>query len=138
MSGGPDTRYPYGFPTGNLSEAKIEELNKIREAILANARRKVDPEGRGFDAQMMASSDDGGFFPSTDDWFDWRDRFINVLSLVSQRVSLAVLSAGFAIAGANMVGTERAGSWGQASLAVAGVFAAWSVVANLMGPKSGR
>lgn len=79
----------YRFPTEHLSEADFQRLDGIREAIVANARRSVDPEGHGFDVMMMAS-DDGSFF-SSDDWVeDWRDRFINVLSLVARRISLAV------------------------------------------------
>jgi hypothetical protein len=168
-----------GFPTGHLSDAKIQELNEIRKKIKSRARRTVDPYGSGFDAVMrtddggfikkkpeveeryrekiksrarrtvdplgtgfdafMQSSDDGGFFNTDEedlrDWLDWAERFTTILSLVSQRVSLAIASAGFAIAGANMVGTDRGGSLGLASLAVAGVFGVWYAAVTASGAK---
>ena len=123
------------FPKGNLSDSQIQELNEIREAIMSRARRTVDPDGTGFDAFML--SDDGSFFNTDDgdplDWLDWGERFISTISLVSQRVSLAIASAGFAIAGATIVGTERGGSLGLASMAVAGVFGVWFAAVTAMG-----
>lgn len=127
-----------GFPTEGLSDSKIEELNRIREAIMERARQTVDPEGTGFDAVMMAS-DDGSFFNTDEeDPRDWMNWLINVISLASQRVSLAVASAGFAIAGSVMAGNDRTAGWGQAGLAVAVIFAVWLVAVNVMRPKSGR
>jgi hypothetical protein len=109
---------------------------------MAKTRTTIDPDGTGFDA-MMQGSDDGGFFGFTEEqqfheWLDWAERFINIISLVSQRVSLAVASAGFAIAGATMVGTERAAGLGQVSLVVAVAFAVWFAAANIREAKTGR
>ena len=71
-------------------------------------------------------TDDGSFFPPTDD--DYRDRFIDVISLASQRVSLAVLSAGFALAGANLVAANTTA--GYVSLGAAAVFGIWAAAAQ--------
>ena len=126
-----------GFPKGTLSDAKVQELNEIREAIMSRARRTVDPNGTGFDAVMM--SDDSSFFNTDEDdprdWLEWGERFLSIVSLVSQRVSLAIASAGFAIAGATMIGTERGGSLGLVSMAVAGVFGAWFAAVTAMGAR---
>jgi len=121
-------------PTGNLADEKLDELARVRHAIVANARRTVDPDGTGFDATMQ-SSDDGSFF-FTDDWFvAWGDRVINVLSVITQRISLAVLSAGFAIAGANMINTAPSVGYGRASLVASGLLGGWVVVAGLLGTR---
>ena|SRR5215216_3358213 len=128
----------FRFPTARLSEADFQRLDRVREGILEKARRTVDPEGTGLD-MMMQGSDDGSFFGSTEDMFDdWRDRMIDIISITSRRVSLAVLATGFAIAGATMVGGGTTSGFGQASLALSGVFAIWATAANLFGPRSSR
>jgi hypothetical protein len=131
----------FGLPLGVLSDAQMQELHKKRKEIIANARRTVDPDQTGFDAVMM--SDDSNFFDSTDDpafrdWLDWAERMISMVSIVSQRVSLAIASAGFAMAGATLAGSERTAGLGQVSMTVAGIFAIWFTVANIRGSRSGR
>ena len=84
-------------------------------------------------------SDDSSFFGITEerqflDWLDWGDRFLSVISLASQRVSLAVAAGGFAIAGSNIMGTSP--MLGQLSMGVAGVFAVWFGISNVTGAKS--
>jgi len=79
------------------------------------------------------ATDDGDFFGVTEeeqfrDWLDWAERLIDVISLASQRVSLAIAAGGFAAAGAYMVG--RSPMLGQASLGAAGVFGVWLLVAS--------
>jgi hypothetical protein len=137
----PNFNKPAGFrfPTVRLSEADFQRLDRVREGILEKARRTVDPEGTGFD-MMMQGSDDGSFFGPTEDPLldDWRDRMIDVISIASRRVSLAVLATGFAIAGATMVGGGTTSGFGQASLVLSGVFTIWATAANLFGLRSGR
>ncbi len=72
------------------------------------------------------ATDDGSFFPQGDDF----DRYIDVISLVSRRVSLAVLSAGFAVAGASLVGANTASLYGRVGLGLAVLLGAWAVAAN--------
>jgi hypothetical protein len=79
-------------------------------------------------------TDDGGFFGVTEeeqfhDWLDWGERFVDVVSLASQRVSLAIAAGGFALAGSNLI--EKAPMLGYASLGAAGVFGIWIAVASL-------
>lgn len=88
-------------------------------------------------------TDDSSFFGPTEeqgflDWLDWGDRFLSVILLVSQRVSLAVAASGFAVAGANLVGNERTVGMGQLSLGVAGVFAVWFAAVNIAGVRARR
>jgi hypothetical protein len=84
-------------------------------------------------------SDDSSFFGITEerqflDWLDWGERFISVISIASQRISLAVAAGGFAVAGANII--DKAPMWGNVSMGVAAVFAVWFGVANVAGAKS--
>jgi hypothetical protein len=125
----------FRFPTTRLAEADFQRLDRIREAIVENARRTVDPDGTGFDMRM---SDDGSFFGTDDPLADWRDRLLDDILIASRRVSLAVLSAGFAIAGAAMVGGATTAGFGQISLGASGVFAIWATAANLFGSRSSR
>jgi hypothetical protein len=130
------TRSTNPVPLGKLSKEKIEEIYEIRKALQERARQKVDPAGIGLDAVMMAT-DDGDFFGVTEeaqfqDWLDWAQQVVSVISLVSQRIGLAIASAGFAIAGSTMVSNERSLGLGQASLAVSAVFAVWFALANVM------
>lgn len=131
------TRSPNPIALGKLSKASIEEIYKIRKAIKERARQKVDPAGIGFDAVMMAT-DDGDFFGVTEeeqfqDWLDWAEQIVSVISLVSQRIGLAIISGGMAIAGSTMVSNERSMGLGLASLAISALFAVWFAAANLMG-----
>ncbi|HYT73898.1 MAG TPA: hypothetical protein VEL79_04035 [Vicinamibacterales bacterium] len=71
-------------------------------------------------------TDDGSFFPKGDDF----DRFIDVISLVSRRVSLAILSAGFAVAGASMVGANAESLYGRVGLGLSVLFGAWAAAAS--------
>lgn len=73
------------------------------------------------------STDDGSFFPQQGDDFD---RYIDVISVASRRVSLAVLSAGFAYAGASMVGAETTSLYGRVSLGLAVLFGVWTAATN--------
>jgi len=80
------------------------------------------------------ATDDGSFFGATEeeqfrDWLDWGERFVDVVSLASQRVSLAIAAGGFAVAGSNMI--ERAPMLGYLSMGAAGVFGIWIAVASL-------
>jgi hypothetical protein len=82
------------------------------------------------------ATDDGSFFGVTEeqqflDWLDWGERFVSVIALASQRVSLAIAAGGFAIAGSNMV--EKAPALGYASLAAASVFGIWIAAVSVMG-----
>jgi hypothetical protein len=123
------------MPLGKLSKERIEEIYEIRRAIKEGARQKVDPEGTGFDPVMMGT-DDGDFFGVTEeaqfqDWLDWAQQLVNVISLVSQRIGLAIVSVGFAIVGSTLVSSERSLSLGQVSLGISAVFTVWFAVANL-------
>ncbi len=80
------------------------------------------------------ATDDGGFFGVTEeeqfrDWLDWAESFVVAILLASQRVSLAIAAAGFAIAGSIMV--EKAPMLGYLSIAAAGVFGVWIAVASM-------
>ncbi len=82
------------------------------------------------------ATDDGSFFGVTEeqqflDWLDWGERFVSVISLASQRVSLAIAAGGFAIAGSNMI--EKVPMLGYVSMGAAGVFGVWLAVASAMG-----
>lgn len=84
---------------------------------------------------------DDGFFGTTDDedlrdWLDWGERFIWAFLLASQRIGLAVVAGGFAIAGASMI--DRAPRLGQVSLGIAAVFAVWVAAASLQGARARR
>jgi hypothetical protein len=85
----------------------------------------------------MATSDDGSFF-STDDYVSWRDRLNEVILVASRRISLAILSIGFAIAGANLMGQADTSGYGLTSLIASGAFGIWAAAANLFGPGSNR
>jgi hypothetical protein len=129
-------RYRFRFPTSHLSEADFQNLDQVREKIMADAQRTVDPEGKGFDATMMGS-DDGSFGVFTDEsaWDDWRDRITDLASIASRRVSMSVLSAGFAMSGSNMLGTEANTGYGLGCFAMSGLFTIWAVTANLAKPR---
>jgi hypothetical protein len=128
----------YRFPSDRLSEADFERLDRVRAEIVDRARRTVDPEGTGLDVMMMAS-DDGSFFGPTEDMLeDWRDRIIDVISITGRRVSLAILAAGFAVAGAALTRDGAVSGYGQASMVAAGAFALWAVAANVFGPRARR
>ena len=80
------------------------------------------------------TTDDGSFFGVTEeeqfrDWLDWADRFVSAVLLASQRVSLAIAAAGFAIAGANMI--EKAPTLGYLSMGAAAVFGVWIAIATM-------
>jgi hypothetical protein len=131
----PNKSVAFRFRSTRLSEADFESLDRLRETIVEKARRTVDPEATGFD---MKASDDGGFFPTGDDFDDWRDRYLEVILVASRRISLAVLSLGFAIAGASLMNGNNTSGYGQISLAAAGIFAIWTAAANIFGSRSGR
>ena len=83
------------------------------------------------------TSDD--FFGPTDDeefvdWLHWAEQIVYAILLASQRVALAIVAGGFAIAGANMVHEER--GLGVTALIVAGVFGLWTALATVKGVKS--
>jgi len=87
------------------------------------------------------TTDDGNFFGITEeeqfkDWLDWADRLVAVISLSSQRVSLAIAAGGFAIAGANLI--DKAPMLGQVSIGVAFVFAIWIAIASMKGVAARR
>src|SRR5262245_54398783 len=127
----------FRFPSRRLTEADFQRLDRVREAMFEKARRTVDPEGTGFD---LTASDDSSFFSLTDGdpFADWRDRMIDVISIASRRVSLAILSVGFAIAGAWIVSAGVNSRYGSASLIASGVFAIWGAGANVFGSRASR
>jgi len=86
-------------------------------------------------------TDDGDFFGVTEeqefqDWLDWAEQLVTVISIASQRVSLAIAAGGFAFAGATLIGKSE--TLGQLSLGVAGVFAIWLAVATAKGVSAKR
>jgi len=129
-------------PYGTLSEEQVKKIYAIRDEIMRQARLKVDPNQTGFDAQMQGTGD-GDFFGVTEeqqfeDWLDWAENFLNVISRVSQRVSLAVVTGAFAIAGSIMAGSPRTETAGFAALGLAGAFAVWFAVSVVSGIKGQR
>jgi|JI102314A1RNA_FD_contig_61_2160885_length_438_multi_2_in_0_out_0_1 hypothetical protein len=82
------------------------------------------------------SSDDGNFFSTDDDYYDWRDRLNEVILIASRRISLALLSIGLAMAGASLMHEAHTSGYGLVILIASGAFAIWAAAANIFGTRS--
>jgi hypothetical protein len=115
--------HPFDPDAMDLSKLTIEELNELKEAILARAGRQVGPQG--FDPVMQGTQDGT-------DWWDWIeeviDNFSQVVSNAARLISLAVISVGAAITGAQLSASVRGSTYAGAALIVGAVFGAWFVV----------
>ena len=80
-----------------------------------------------FKEESFMGTDDGSFLPVREEDID---RFIDVISLSSRRVSLAVMSAGFALAGASMVAANNASLYGRVGLGLAVLLGGWAAAAH--------
>ena len=110
------------------SKPNMDDIRRVRDTIIENARRKVDPARTGFDATM--SDESGGF---TDDgefahWWDWIEQIVRVISDGSTRIGLGVIAAGAAIASGLMFSSDRGSAYGGVTLIVAAGFAAWFAI----------
>lgn len=117
------------------------DLDDLKDKILAGARKKVDPDGVGFDALMM-TTDDGDFF-STDDvtfgeWWTWVERVSSVISQAASRLGLGIMAAGSAIAAAQMFNSQAGAQYGKATLAVSGLLGGWFVVSAVISSVRGK
>ena len=118
--------------TPDLDLSSPEERLRIRKALLARARKTVDPGQTGFDAVM--ATDDPDFFPTDEgDYLDLIDPVINVLFNGAVRVSIAIIAAGGAIASSHMFGSTAGSAYAVPTLLVSVAFAAWFVVSSVAG-----
>ena len=130
---------PASVPDARLSN---DEIRKLRDVIMANARQTVDPHGIGFDA-LMVSTDDSSFFHTDDvafkDWWEWVQQIVRAISDGSTRIGSGVIAAGGAIASSLLYGTERGVPYAGVVLIVSGAFAVWfAISAAMTSARSGR
>jgi hypothetical protein len=115
--------HPFDPEAMDLSKLTIEQLQELKDAILARAGRQVGPQG--FDPVMQES--DGG-----SNWWDWIEQIVDELSwavfIAARFISLAIISVGAAITGAQLYASERGSAYAGAALIVGAVFGVWFVV----------
>lgn len=106
----------------NQSKPNLEDILKLRDAIMEEARRKIDPEGKGIDGQMSFA---GGW----GDRWDWGEgRFLMAFMAVFVRVELAIISGLGAIAAGIMFGSEAGSHYAALTLGVSAALALWVVI----------
>lgn len=128
---------PFGPENIDMSKLTVEELLKLKDAILEHARHTVDPTGTGFNPIMQGTMEGAG----TWDWVaqDWRqwieevENLINVVSLGWRGVVLGILAGTAGIAAAQLYTTESGSRYAGATLLVAAGFAVWAGVTVIMG-----
>jgi hypothetical protein len=101
----------------------IEEIFELRDAFMEGARRKVDPNGTGFDAQNSFA---GGW------GWDWGERIYKYLVAASIRVEFAIIAGGGAIAAGHMYGTPSGERYATITLAVSALFAVWVAISAII------
>jgi hypothetical protein len=125
---------PFRAEAIDLSKLSVDELDELRKAILARARKMVDPLSTGFNPIMMATTPGEGIFSTDDvaiDWRDWWERFADIGDIVAisfRRLSLALIAAGGAIASSHMLANSDSARFGVGTLAVSAALGAWFVI----------
>ncbi len=108
---------------------------------MARARRAVDPDGTGFDAQMRAY-DGMDFFPTDDLAFGSGGpgscKPPASSRQASTRVGLAIMTTGTAVAASHLYDSAAGARYADVTLAASGVFAVWFVVSAAVSAVRGR
>ena len=110
-------------PSATNPKRSIDEIFELRDAIIAGARRKVDPDGTGCDAQMSFA---GGW------GWDWGERLLAFATAFTTRMEFAVVAGGGAIAAGHMYGSVAGERYATITLAVSGLFAAWVAIFGIV------
>ena len=121
----------------DLSKPSAEEIYKLRDELIEQARRKVDPNGTGFDARMSIHDE----FPWVDDGRHFLEAFEAVIWMAAQgltRLGLCVIAAGGAIAAGLMYGSEAGSHYAGATLLVSLFFAAWFAISAAVATYRGK
>jgi hypothetical protein len=121
----------------DLSKLGAEEIYKLRDELIEQARRKVDPNGTGFDARMSIHEE----FPWADDGRHFLEAFEAVIWIVAQgltRVGLCIIAAGGAIAAGLMFGSEAGSHYASATLLVSLLFAIWFAISAAIATFRGK
>jgi hypothetical protein len=115
-----------------LSKISPAELSQLREKIMADARRTVDPRGTRFDPVML--TDDEMFFRTDDvefmDWWDWVEQGVRTIGDGFTRLALGVTAGGLAIAASHMYGTNEGSRFAGPTLLASGLMVVWLLVAT--------
>lgn len=124
-----------------LSKMSPEELDQLRDMIMARAHSTMDPNALGLDV-LMQSTDDMSWFTTDDvsfrDWLDWVTQMVRVISDSSTRVGAGILAAGGAVAASNLYATEAGSRFASLTLAVSAAFGLWFVASALTAAFRGR
>jgi hypothetical protein len=100
----------------------IEDILKLRDAIMEEARRKIDPEGKGIDGQMSFA---GGW----GDRWEWGEmRFLMAYVAVFVRVELAIVAGAGTIGAGIMFGSEAGSHYAGLTLGVSAALALWVAI----------
>ena len=115
---------PFKPEAMDLSKMSIEQLTDLKNAIIAQANKKIGPEG--FNPIMMATQDQFGSFTwaSQPPW----DYLAQTLNIAMRRISLAITTAGLGITGASLLGVQGSSTYATIALSAAGVSALWFVL----------
>jgi hypothetical protein len=121
----------------DLSKLSAEGIYKLRDELIEQARRKVDPNGTGFDARMSIHDE----FPWADDGRRFLEAFEAVIWIVTQgltRLGLCIIAAGGAIAASLMFGNEAGSHYAGATLLVSLLFAIWFAISAAVATFRGK
>jgi hypothetical protein len=112
----------------DLSQMSIEQLTELKNAIIAQANKKIGPEG--FNPIMMATQDAFDSYTwSTLPWstLPWENLFRSI-NMAVRRISLALTTAGLGITASSFCGSQGNSTYAPLALAAAGISAVWFVV----------
>ena len=107
----------------DLSKLSSEEIHRLKDTIIEQARRKVDPEETGFDARMSFSD-----FQTDDwaeNWWEWLERVSRAISDGATRIGLGVMAGAGVIGAAQLFNSEGGSHYATIVLGVSGLFALW-------------
>jgi hypothetical protein len=118
------------------SRMNAEQIAEVRERIVREAQKKVDPNHLGF-RPVMQGTDDGDFFPTDDasffrDWWEWVEQVVLSISEGFTRVALGLTAGMFAIAASHMYASEGGARVANWTLGAAGVFGLWFLTSSVL------
>jgi len=109
-----------GHTTPDTAKLSPEEIFHLRDTIMENSRRLVDPEGTGFDPQMSSFEHEGFGGHILDEAYL---AVVRCFLVVSSRISFSIISAGGIIAAGIMYGHGVVGAVPEAVLGTSAFFA---------------
>ena len=110
----------HGHTMSGAAKLSAEEIFQLRDTIMENSRRLVDPEGTGFDPQMSSFEHEGFGGHILDEAYL---AVVRCFLVVSSRISFSIISAGGIVAAGIMYGHGVAGAVPETVLGVSGFFA---------------